>query len=128
MQFSNSLRRIPRASGAGRGSISSWIAANGQIPPCPAGLLPSCLPAAGLSGCDGCARCPYGMSQGGIVSGGYTYVDPSGAVITTQYPTGQTPNELEATSFLESTSPFFGLQWQWVLVIGIGAWLFLRKK
>jgi hypothetical protein len=69
------------------------------------------------------------MSQGGIVSGGYTYVDPSsGAVITTQYPTSTSASQLETTSFLESTSPFFGLQWQWVLLIGFGAWLFLRKR
>jgi len=92
----------------------------------------ACPAALGLCGleCDRCESryaCPFGLGQ--IVAGGYTYIDPtSGAIITTQYPTGQGPQEQEATTFLESTSPLFGLQWQWVLMGGLALWLVLRKK
>jgi hypothetical protein len=79
-----------------------------------------------LTGCSQ-ALCPFALSQG-IVSGGYTYVDPTGAVVNVQYPTGQAPASEEAQSFLESTSPLFGLQWQWVLLAGLGLWLVMRKK
>jgi len=79
--------------------------------------------------CEGCKQplCPFGLQQG-IVAGGYTYVDPTGAVVNVQYPSGQGPATQEAQSFLESTSPLLGLQWQWIILGGFALWLVMKGK
>lgn len=89
---------------------------------CPLGL-------AGLAdgSCQSCPARALGLTQG-IVAGGYTYVDSDGTLVTVQYPNAaQSASESQLQTFLASTSPFFGLAWQWVFLAAAIGWFVSRK-
>ena len=78
--------------------------------------------------CQSCPARALGLGDG-VVAGGYTYVDSDGTVVTVQYPSAaQTGWQADLQTFLSSSSPFFGLAWQWILLAVGAGWLFFRPR